>query len=70
VGELDLQKLFLERFGLRVGQEMSRYVSQRIHSGDRAGGIAVMGCDARTGVPRREIIPAASLAVDAAARSI
>ena len=55
-----VQQIFLERLGLRIGPEMSRYVLSRITSGQDSpmplGAIPVMGGDARTGIPVRRIV--------------
>ncbi len=60
-----VRKLILERFGIRVEEQMSAYVLRKI---DQAGGalpkgssFAVMGGDARTGVPVRQMISASDL---------
>ena len=55
-----LRHIFLERLGLRIGPEMSRYVLRRIESGHDSpmplGAIPVMAADARTGAPVRQLI--------------
>ena len=43
-----------DRMGLRIGAEMSRYFLRRARESDRA--IAVIGGDARTGIPRRQVV--------------
>jgi hypothetical protein len=54
VEESELRSLIRDRLGLRVEPEMSRYVLRRI--GESNQPIAVIGSDARTGTPRRQIV--------------
>ncbi len=59
--ESELQRIYRQMLGLRVGPEMARYVLARLRqgtAGEKIPGesIPVMGGDARTGLPlRREI---------------
>ena len=47
----------LKGYGLRMRDEMARYVLGRLASrGTATGSIPVMGCDARTGVPLRRMV--------------
>jgi hypothetical protein len=59
-----LRDLLLGQFALRVQPEMEQYVLRRMKatSIDASGAIPVMGCHARTGVPRRQFVPADLLA--------
>lgn len=52
--ESELRLLILNRLGLRVEPRMCRYVLQM--AGKSNEPLAVIGGDARTGVPRKEII--------------
>jgi hypothetical protein len=54
VGEAELRRLVRDRLGLRIEPEMSRYLLGRSVESDQA--VAVFGSDARTGVPRREMV--------------
>jgi hypothetical protein len=58
LNESDMQSLVLRSHGLRIGPEMTRYLARQI---SREAVVPVIGGDARTGVPRRENIAAASL---------
>lgn len=55
-----IRDIFLQRLGLRIGPEMSRYVLRRIKSGQGSpmplGAIPVIACDARTGLPLRRLV--------------
>jgi hypothetical protein len=54
MSEAELRRVVRDRFGLRIEPEMSRYLVGR--STDLDQSVAVIGSDARTGVPRREIL--------------
>ena len=55
-----VQDLFLRRLGIRIGPEMAGYVLRRLRAGEQSavpiGPVAVMGGDARTGVPVRQFV--------------
>lgn len=52
-----VQALLLDRYGIRVAAETSNYVLRRLDGGSAGGGgIPVMGADARTGVPVRQVV--------------
>jgi hypothetical protein len=46
----------LRRLGINVEAEMARYVARNLERG-QANSIAVIGGDARTGVPIRAMVP-------------
>jgi hypothetical protein len=55
--------VMLRRFGLRVGPAMGKYLLaqlERARAGDRKP-VPVIGGDARTGVPKRLLLPAEEL---------
>ncbi|HEX4055853.1 MAG TPA: hypothetical protein VHX86_16440 [Tepidisphaeraceae bacterium] len=52
--ESELRSRILNRLGLRIEPRMCKYVLQK--AGNSAQPLAVIGGDARTGVPRTEII--------------
>jgi hypothetical protein len=54
VEESELRLLIRDRLGLRIEPEMSNYVLRR--AGESNQPIAVIGSDARTGTPRRQIV--------------
>jgi hypothetical protein len=54
VEESELRLLLRDRLGLRIEPEMSKYVLRR--AGELNQPIAVIGNDARTGTPRRQIV--------------
>jgi hypothetical protein len=54
VGEAELRRMVRDRLGLRIEAEMSRYLLGRSAESDQP--VAVFGSDARTGVPRREVV--------------
>jgi hypothetical protein len=56
---VDLSRAMLERLGIRIEPEMTRYALRQLESG--AASFAVMGGDARTGVPVRLLIDPATL---------
>lgn len=56
----EVRRRTLAQFGIRIEPAMSRYVARRLEAAD--GSFAVMGGDARTGVPVRRVIPAAAFA--------
>jgi hypothetical protein len=60
-----LQILFRDRLGVRVGPEMSRYAARRLTASPEV--FPIIGADARTGVPRRYIVDPNLLAADATA---
>ena len=51
--ESQVQASVLSRYGLRIEEPMARVAIQKMTG---KGEIAVIGVDARTGVPRRQII--------------
>ena len=60
---MDLPRVFLKRLNFRIGPVMANYVAAKLQD-PGCQGIAVMGSDARTGVPRRQVIAAALLRAD------
>jgi hypothetical protein len=62
VTEAELQASVLKRHGLRIEPQMARYALGRLADWPE---LALIGVDARTGVPRRQIIPRDSLTQDA-----
>jgi hypothetical protein len=58
--ESNLQQHVLSRLGLRIEPEMSRYLGRKLAGGD--GPFTIIGGDARTGIPRREIVQPALFA--------
>jgi hypothetical protein len=61
---IELQKKLLERWGLRVEPEMSRYVARRLTRGLTQGApeaLAIIGGDSRTGRPIQMLIDPAEL---------
>lgn len=50
----ELRLLVRDRLGIRIEPEMCKYVLRRAADSDQP--LAVIGGDARTGVPRREIL--------------
>jgi len=66
VAETDLQKVYREHLGLRIGPEMAAYVERQLAAGEAAP-IFVIGQDARTGAAvRKPVEPAHLLALLAA----
>ncbi|MGD1276345.1 MAG: hypothetical protein ABR964_03875 [Tepidisphaeraceae bacterium] len=55
------QWVILQRFGLRIEPEMAAYASRKIAE---SRDFALLGDDARTGLPRRQIVRPASLGAD------
>ena len=54
----------LKQYGLRIGPAMGRYVLEqlsRARTGPSVRLFPVIGGDARTGVPKRQVIPAQEL---------
>jgi hypothetical protein len=54
VGEAELRRMVRDGLGLRIEPEMGRYLLEKSAESDRP--VAVFGSDARTGVPRREMV--------------
>lgn len=54
-----LKELLLERLGLRVGDEMADYIGRKVVA--KADTFAIMGGDARTGVPVRRLVALAEV---------
>ena len=54
MGEAELRRMVRDRLGLRLETEMSRYLLGMTAESDRP--VVVFGIDARTGVPRREMV--------------
>jgi len=54
MGEAELRRMLCDRMGLRIEPEMSLYLLGK--SAESNGPVAVFGADARTGVPRREMV--------------
>ncbi len=52
--ETELRLLMRDRAGLRIGVEMGKYFL--LKAGELKEPVAVIGCDARTGLPRREVV--------------
>jgi hypothetical protein len=52
--EADVQAMVRDHLGLRIEPEMSKYILGKSTAVSEP--LAVIGADARTGVPRREII--------------
>ena len=50
----DLRLLVRDRFGLQIGPEMTQYLAAR--TADSIQPIPIIGEDARTGIPRRQIV--------------
>lgn len=65
LSDSQLQTLFRDRLGMRIGPEMSRYVARRLAASREM--FPIICADARTGVPQRFIVDPALLAVDATA---
>lgn len=63
--ETDVRQLFLTRFGIRLEDDMCDYVARRLKSGQPIHAceesLAVMGGDARTGMPIRYLTALRSL---------
>jgi hypothetical protein len=60
---VQVRRRLLQRYGIRVEEEMCAYLLRRLaEPGGRA--IAVIGGNARTGVPMRQVIEPAALASD------
>ena len=60
----DVQEMFLQRLGLRIGPHMAAYVLGRISSPDPSmaiGALPVIAGDARTGEPVRQIVDVFSI---------
>ena len=55
----EVTRAILERFGVRIEPEMTRYALRQLESS--AASFPVMGGDARTGVPMRLLIDPAKL---------
>jgi hypothetical protein len=55
----EVRELLLNKLGLRVEPEMSRYVATQLANAN--GSVAVIGGDARTGRPIRQFIAPADL---------
>ena len=62
MNDTDVQKLLLERVGLRVGPEVARYVLRRSES--IRGEVPVMGSEARTGIAIRRPVALSILTAD------
>ena len=52
--ESELQSLVRDRIGLRVGTQMSAYILRK--SAESSQPVAIIGDDARTGIPRRDLL--------------
>ena len=62
-----VQTIFRDRLGLRIGPAVAAYVLRRIQSGDESppmppGAIPVIAADARIGAPVRQLIDLEQLA--------
>jgi hypothetical protein len=53
VEEGELRQAVKDQLGLRVGPHMTRYLLEK--SADAAAQLPMIGADARTGIPRREM---------------
>jgi hypothetical protein len=49
----ELQSLVRDQIGVRIGMQMSAYVLRKCAESSRP--VAIIGGDARTGIPRREM---------------
>jgi hypothetical protein len=58
VTESQIQASVLDRFGLRIEKPMAQFAMEKMPG---AGEIALIGVDARTGVPRRQIVATAAI---------
>ena len=60
----EVQQALLKEYGIRVEPEMSQYVLRRLNANAAPGraAFAVMGGDARTGIPLRQLIDPEKLA--------
>jgi hypothetical protein len=56
----EIAQAILKHFHLRIENHMSQYVAKRLKSAESAP-VPVIGGDARTGIPRRQMIPLQSL---------
>ena len=63
----EVAKLLLAKHSLRVRRAMSEYVLRHLNNRASDESIAVIGCDARTGVPLRMLVPLHTLTSVAAA---
>jgi hypothetical protein len=54
LSEWEVASRVRERFGLRIEAEMSRYVLEKLAKPPES--LAVIGGDARTGIPRRQMV--------------
>jgi hypothetical protein len=52
--DAELRLLMRDRVGIRIGHEMGKYLLAKF--GESKGNVAVIGSDARTGLPRREVV--------------
>ncbi|HEY1922732.1 MAG TPA: hypothetical protein VGG44_08190 [Tepidisphaeraceae bacterium] len=50
----ELRSMMRDRVGLRVGADMGKYFLRKIGESNQL--VAVIGRDARTGLPRREVV--------------
>jgi hypothetical protein len=57
----ELESTVLSSSGLRIGPEMAKYIQRHV-AGNKDTILPVIGGDARTGVPRREMIQTQILA--------
>ena len=61
----ELQRRLLQHYGLRVEDEMGRYVLRRLTlAGQALAELPVIGGDARTGMPLRISVSSTSLRAD------
>ena len=60
MNDADLRQTLRDRFGLRIEPEMGAYLLGKSAESDQL--VPVFGSDARTGVPRREIVDVRLLA--------
>lgn len=59
--ESEIQRLLLDKFSVRTGPEMAKYVLRQMQHRDamRSSAIPIMGANSRSGIPlRQDIDPA------------
>ena len=59
MSESEMEAIVLKQHGLRIESQMRQYVLERLASA--SGPFPIIGGDARTGVPRRQMIDPKSL---------
>jgi hypothetical protein len=61
MGETELRARVREQLGLRVGPEVAAYILEQLKHRDGDAAIPVIAADARTGIPLRKELAAATL---------